>query len=126
MSSTRPPPAARHSKEAAMSVTIFPVVKAAGSVLGGLFFADFVSGVVHWFEDRYGNPKWPILGHTIRANQEHHFKPRKFLNGTFIERNREVLVIGALFLLGFWAAGLLNLFTISACLLYTSPSPRDA
>jgi len=97
-----------------MSVTIFPVVKAAGSVLGGLFFADFVSGVVHWFEDRYGNPKWPILGHTIRANQEHHFKPRKFLNGTFIERNREVLVIGALFLLGFWAAGWLNLFTISA------------
>ena len=97
-----------------MSVTIIPVVKAASSVLGGLFFADFVSGVVHWFEDRYGNPKWPILGHTIQANQEHHFKPRAFLAGSFFSRNKEVLAIGSLFLLGFWAAGWLNLFTLSA------------
>jgi len=79
-----------------------------------LFFADFVSGVVHWFEDRYGNPKWPILGHTIRANQEHHFKPRAFLTGSFFSRNKEVFAIGTLFLFGFWAAGWLNLFTVSA------------
>ena len=84
------------------------------SVLGGLFFADFVSGIFHWFEDRFGDPKWPVLGHTIRANQEHHFKPRAFLGGSFLSRNKEVFAIGTLFLIGFWALGWLNLFTGSA------------
>lgn len=83
-------------------------------VLGGLWFADFVSGVVHWLEDRYGNPKWPVIGHTIRENQQHHFTPRSFLKGTLWTRNREVLAIGAAFLLGFWACDVLNAFTVSA------------
>ncbi|MEM7768564.1 MAG: fatty acid desaturase CarF family protein [Pseudomonadota bacterium] len=83
-------------------------------ILGGLMLADFVSGVFHWFEDRYGNPKWPILGPTIRANQEHHHTPRAFLKGSFLKRNHEVFIIGALFLAGFWALGWLNLFTGSA------------
>lgn len=83
-------------------------------VLGGLWFADFISGVIHWLEDRYGNPKWPIIGHTIRENQQHHFTPRSFLKGTLWTRNREVLAIGAVFLLGFWAFDVLNAFTVSA------------
>ncbi len=83
-------------------------------VLGGLWFADFISGVVHWLEDRYGNPKWPVIGHTIRENQQHHFTPRSFLKGTLWTRNREVLAIGAAFLLAFWAFDVLNAFTVSA------------
>ena len=83
-------------------------------VLGGLWFADFVSGVVHWLEDRYGNPEWPIIGHTIRENQQHHFTPRSFLKGTLWTRNREVLAIGAAFLAAFWAFDVLNAFTVSA------------
>lgn len=82
--------------------------------LGGLYLADFISGVIHWLEDRYGNPKWPVIGHTIRENQQHHFTPRSFLNGTLWTRNREVLIIGLAFLAGFWAFGLLNVFTVSA------------
>jgi hypothetical protein len=97
-----------------MLITAYTSLRAALSVVGGLLFADFVSGLFHWFEDRYGNPKWPVLGHTIRANQEHHFKPRAFLEGAFLKRNREVLIIGSLFLAGFAAAGWLNLFTGSA------------
>lgn len=100
-----------------MPVTIVvTALKSAASILGGLFLADFISGLIHWFEDRYGNPKWPVLGHTIRANQEHHFRPRAFLEGSFLSRNREVFVIGALFLAGFWVTGTLNLFTGSAVL----------
>ncbi|MEZ5999790.1 fatty acid desaturase CarF family protein [Hyphomonas sp.] len=83
-------------------------------VLGGLWFADFISGMVHWLEDRYGNPKWPIIGHTIRENQQHHFTPRSFLKGTLWTRNREVLAIGAAFLGAFWAFDVLNAFTVSA------------
>ncbi|MEO0818291.1 MAG: fatty acid desaturase CarF family protein [Pseudomonadota bacterium] len=98
-----------------MPITLaLALLKGAGKILGGLMLADFVSGVFHWFEDRYGNPKWPILGATIRANQEHHHRPRAFLNGSFLKRNREVFFIGAAFFAAFWALGWLNLFTGSA------------
>ena len=98
-----------------MPVTIIATAaKSAISVFGGLFLADFISGVFHWFEDRFGNPEWPVLGHTIRANQEHHFKPRAFLAGSFLSRNKEVFLIGAAFFALFWATGTLNLFTGSA------------
>ena len=100
-----------------MSVTVLTGgLTAAAKVLGGVYLADFISGVFHWFEDRYGNPEWPILGHTIRENQQHHHTPRSFLKGNLWTRNREVWAIGAAFLIGFWALGWLNLFSISALL----------
>ena len=97
-----------------MLITFYASLRAAVSVAGGVLLADFVYGLVHWFEDRYGNPKWPVLGATIRANQIHHFKPREFLESSFLVRNREVFVLGALFFLVFAAAGWLNRFTGSA------------
>lgn len=96
--------------------TIAGVAAFLARVLGGLYFADFISGVIHWLEDRYGNPKWPVIGHTIRENQQHHFTPRSFLKGTLWTRNREVLAIGAAFLAAFWAFEVLNVFTVSAVL----------
>ncbi|MEO0551284.1 MAG: fatty acid desaturase CarF family protein [Pseudomonadota bacterium] len=83
-------------------------------IFGGLYLADAASGIIHWFEDRYGNPKWPVLGHTIRENQQHHHTPRSFLKGTIWTRNREVWVIGVAFLAFFYFAGWLNLFTGAA------------
>ncbi len=97
-----------------MLITAYTSLRAALAVAGGLFFADFVSGLFHWFEDRFGDPKWPVLGATIRANQEHHFKPRAFLEGSFLARNKEVFALGALFLAAFTALGWLNLFTGTA------------
>lgn len=85
-------------------------------VPGGLYLTDFISGVIHWLEDRYGNPEWPVIGHTIRENQQHHFTPRSFLKGNLWSRNREVLAIGLLFLAAFRAFDALNVFTISAVL----------
>ncbi len=100
-----------------MSVTaITGVMGATAKVFGGLYFADFISGVFHWFEDRYGDPRWPVLGHTIRENQQHHHTPRSFLGGNLWTRNREVILIGLAFLAGFWALGWLNLFSGSAVL----------
>lgn len=97
-----------------MSITITSALGASTKILGGLYLADLITGAFHWFEDRYGNPKWPILGHTIHQNQQHHHTPRSFLSGTFFERNREVWAIGLAFLAMFWALGWLNLFTASA------------
>ena len=82
-------------------------------VIMGLYLADFLSGIFHWLEDRYGDPNWPIIGHTIRQNQEHHVTPRKFLNGTLWTRNREVWMIAASFLAIFAVMGWLNPLTVS-------------
>ena len=96
-------PAFNHfCEENIMSVTMLSTLgTGALKVTGGLYLADLLTGAFHWFEDRYGNPKWPVLGHTIRQNQQHHHTPRSFLGGTFVSRNKD-------------------------CLLYTSPSPRDS
>lgn len=41
-----------------MPVTIVaPDLNSAASVFAGSFLADFISGLIHWFEDRCGNPK---------------------------------------------------------------------
>ncbi len=100
-----------------MSVTVLTGgLTVAAKVLGGVYLADFISGAFHWFEDRYGNPEWPILGHTIRENQQHHHTPRSFLKGNLWTRNREVWAIGLAFLAGFWLLGWLNVFSVSAVL----------
>ena len=98
-----------------MSVTVLSSVgPAVLKIAGGLYFADFLSGAFHWFEDRYGNPKWPVLGHTIRQNQQHHHTPRSFLSCSTWQRNREVWIVSLLILGMFWWVGWLNLFTGSA------------
>lgn len=50
--------------------------------------ADFVVGLVHWWEDRYGDPAWPILGRlVVEPNIRHHSDPRSFLSGNYWHRN---------------------------------------
>lgn len=83
-------------------------------ILCGLFVADFLTGLIHWIEDRYGNPQWPMVGEAIRANHQHHSRPREFLSGSFWSRNKEVL-IGTFVISGIFAlVGALNLITVSA------------
>lgn len=49
--------------------------------------ADFFTGIIHWWEDTYGNPKWPIIGKfVIKPNILHHNKPAEFLNGSYWDR----------------------------------------
>lgn len=98
-----------------MSVSLaITTVKGAGSVLGGLFLADFITGTFHWLEDRYGKSHWPIVGGIIKANQDHHYRPRDFLKGSFLQRNAITFGLSGAFLVLFWALGWLNLFTGSA------------
>ena len=86
----------------------------ASQILGGLLLADFLTGLIHWFEDRFGDPDWPLIGGAIKANHEHHHKPRAFLSSDFVRRNKEVFIV-TLMVLGLFAAfGLINAFTVSA------------
>ncbi len=83
-------------------------------IFAGVIVADIVSGVVHWFEDTYGDPDWPIIGKSvIEPNIIHHSDPMKFTRAPFWKRNRAVAPIFALALLGVVLAGAFNAFTLS-------------
>ena len=65
-----------------------------------LLVSDFITGIIHWWEDAYGNPKWKILGkHIVEPNLLHHNEPRAFLKGNYWQRNNTAL-IAALVLIG--------------------------
>lgn len=58
--------------------------------------ADLVTGMVHWWEDRYGNPEWPILGaYVVEPNIRHHTDQRDFLAGGYWHRNWTTIVPAA-------------------------------
>lgn len=56
--------------------------------------ADFLSGVIHWAEDRYANENWPIIGKFVaKPNQLHHAAPFAFLAGSYWHRNWTTIVL---------------------------------
>lgn len=71
--------------------------------------ADFITGLVHWFEDTYGLPDWPLIGPAvIEPNMRHHENPTIFVTmSTLCLRNYQpvTLAIAACGLA--WACGLL-------------------
>jgi ubiquitin-conjugating enzyme E2 variant len=59
--------------------------------------ADFLSGLVHWIEDRYGDPEWPIAGPLVVApNIKHHTDQMAFTVGGYWERNWTTIVPAAI------------------------------
>jgi ubiquitin-conjugating enzyme E2 variant len=62
-------------------------------ILAAWLLADFLSGVFHWWEDRYGNPAWPIIGeHVIQPNIQHHTDQLAFVRKGYFERNWTTLL----------------------------------
>ena len=75
-----------------------------GQVLLGWLAADFLTGVVHWWEDRVARCDWPLIGRAvIAANRLHHRMPLAFTHNAFLNRNAAtwaaVAVISAVWLL---------------------------
>lgn len=55
--------------------------------------ADFISGVFHWLEDRYGNPEWPVIGKlVVEPNIRHHTDPKAMLAGSYWSRNYTTII----------------------------------
>lgn len=78
-----------------------------------LLIADFITGVIHWFEDTYGLPTWPILGpHVIEPNIQHHEHPGWIgTMSNLISRNYQsvvpaIAVAGGLLYYGHWQVAL--------------------
>lgn len=84
-----------------------------GQIFAGWMLADFVSGVFHWMEDRYGSPRWPIIGGAIRDTIRHHSKPRGMLKKSALRRSWRVLALTMPGLLVFALLGWLNPFSVT-------------
>ena len=62
----------------------------------GIAAIDFVTGLVHWACDRFGDATTPIVGPLlIQAFREHHETPRKMVDHDWIETNGEPCVLTA-------------------------------
>jgi ubiquitin-conjugating enzyme E2 variant len=55
-----------------------------------VLIADFITGLVHWFEDTFITPETPVLGKAVGIpNVEHHREPHLMATkGNFYTRNR--------------------------------------
>ena len=63
----------------------------------GVAAIDFVTGIVHWACDRFGDASTPVVGPLlIRAFREHHVDPSKMVDHDWIETNGEPCVLTAL------------------------------
>ena len=85
------------------------------TLLLALYLADFGSGLAHWFVDRYGHPKWPVVGpHFIALTQRHHDYPLEVFTLSMLRRNGGIwgMVVGAGMVI--WALGWFNPVTSTA------------
>lgn len=76
------------------------------SFLAAWLMADFLSGVFHWWEDRYGVESWPVIGPIIVSpNVLHHAQPTAFLKGGFFTRNWTTFAPALAFAAAAWWLG---------------------
>src|SRR6185503_9248160 len=76
------------------------------AAIGGLLFADFLSGVVHWAGDTVGDESWPIVGQNfIKHFRHHHVDPKAITRHDFVETNGNNCIVSVPPLaLAFWLA----------------------
>lgn len=78
-------------------------------VISIILLVDFISGVLHWLEDAYGNEDWPIIGAQItKPNIIHHHDPRYFTRYSWLYSARVLLVIGVAILATTYTINQLN------------------
>ena len=87
-------------------VLLMSILRTALIVALCFLVADLIVGFVHWFEDSYGSPEWPLIGATVIApNLLHHAKPRAFLENSWWKSADLQVVVGAVVLALAWLCG---------------------
>jgi ubiquitin-conjugating enzyme E2 variant len=64
-------------------------------ILAVMFAADFVSGLVHWWEDAYARTDRGLFRRVAVDNLRHHAKPREFLDKSYWESSWDLWLLGA-------------------------------
>ena len=78
-------------------------------VIVTVLITDFVSGLLHWFEDAYGREEWPITGWLItKPNILHHHDPRYFTRHGWFHSSWLLMCFGLVVVLAAWFCGLLT------------------
>lgn len=68
-----------------------------------VLLADFVAGLVHWFEDAYVREDTPVLGRLLaRQNIMHHHLPRYFTRLSWWKSSWDLLCFSGILVLGAW------------------------
>ncbi len=68
-----------------------------GRLLLTFFLADLVSGLVHWWEDSFGEPDSPIIGKWIvQPNIQHHVAPAEFLKKNWWQSSWDLFLAGVI------------------------------
>lgn len=63
-------------------------MEALGYLISCWLLADFLSGLIHWWEDRYARTEWFLIGDLVaKPNELHHTEPNAFLKGSYWHRN---------------------------------------
>lgn len=88
-----------------------------GALLG-LVFGDFVTGLVHWAADTYGEESTPVIGRSlVRPFRVHHVHPREICGHGIVETVGNTCIL---------AAPLLTLFIVIAAFCETSAAAAFA
>jgi ubiquitin-conjugating enzyme E2 variant len=76
-------------------------------IILAVLLADFITGVIHWWEDTYGDPDWKIIGRwVIEPNIIHHQDPLFVTRGSFWSRNYQTMIPAfAITLSSWWSEG---------------------
>jgi len=64
-------------------------------ILAVVLAADFISGVVHWWEDRYARLNGGPLQQVAIDNLRHHARPREFLAKSYWASSWDLWLLGA-------------------------------
>jgi plasmanylethanolamine desaturase len=79
---------------------------------------DWISGVVHWFEDSYGRPSTPFVGRRVtKPNLRHHFRPRAFVSNSWYSSSELLLFSCMAALCVAWLVGRLSPMVVLAAVL---------
>lgn len=86
-----------------------PILPLVATIAAAFLAADFVSGMVHFLADNFGNPQTPVLGRMfIHPFREHHADPLAITRHSFLETNG--------------ASCLVSLPVLALTLIYTEPA----
>ena len=76
-------------------------------VLFGIILGDLFSGLFHWWEDRYGQTYWPILGkYVIEPNIGHHKNPSSIASESYLSNCGPAMLLTLPFMILSWYYGL--------------------